>query len=65
VPLRRPFVYDKQLEAIAFPKGSKYEAKIQDAINSLIKSGQYASILDKWQLDSMAIPTSVVNPSAG
>jgi polar amino acid transport system substrate-binding protein len=58
-----PYTYDKQLEAIAFPKGSQYEGKIQSAINSLIKSGQYASILAKWNLDSMAIDQSVINPS--
>jgi polar amino acid transport system substrate-binding protein len=60
----QPFVYNKQLEAIAFPKGSKYEAQIQTAINDLIKSGQYAQVLAKWDLGSMAITQSVVNPSA-
>lgn len=60
----QPFVYQKQLEAIAFPKGSKYEARIQTAINNLIKSGEYGRVLDKWKLGSMAIQSSVINPSA-
>jgi polar amino acid transport system substrate-binding protein len=59
----QPYVYDKQLEAIAFPKGSKYETQIQAAINSLIKSGEYGKVLSKWDLGSMAITQSVVNPS--
>ena len=59
----QPYVYDKQLEAIAFPKGSKYETQIQAAINNLIKSGTYAQVLSKWDLGSMAITQSVVNPS--
>lgn len=58
----QPFVYQKQLEAIAFPKGSKYEAQIQAAINKLIKSGEYARVLGKWDLGSMAITQSVINP---
>jgi polar amino acid transport system substrate-binding protein len=60
----QPFVYDKQLEAIAFPKGSKYETQIQTAINNLIKSGQYGQVLSKWDLGSMAITQSVINPTA-
>lgn len=60
----QPFVYQKQLEAVAFPKGSKYETQIQAAINNLIKSGQYGRILDRWHLSSMAITKSVINPSA-
>jgi polar amino acid transport system substrate-binding protein len=60
----QPYVYDKQLEAIAFPKGSKYETEIQAAINNLIKSGEYARVLGKWSLGSMAITQSVINPQA-
>jgi polar amino acid transport system substrate-binding protein len=61
----QPFVYDKQLEAIAFPKGSKYETQIKTAINNLIKSGEYAQVLNKWNLGSMAITQSVINPTVG
>jgi polar amino acid transport system substrate-binding protein len=60
----QPFVYDNQPEAIAFPKGSKYEAPIVAAIDALIKSGTYGSILSKWHLGSMAITQSVINPPA-
>jgi polar amino acid transport system substrate-binding protein len=59
-----PFAYQKQLEAIAFPKGSKYETQIQAAINNLIKSGEYGRVLDKWLLRSMAITNAVINPPA-
>jgi polar amino acid transport system substrate-binding protein len=62
--IAQPFVYHKQLEAIAFPKGSTYETQIQAAINNLIKSGQYGRILARWHLSSMAIPKSVINPPA-
>lgn len=61
----QPYVYDKQLEAIAFPKDSKYETQIQTAINNLIKSGEYAQVLNKWDLGSMAITQSLINPTVG
>lgn len=60
----QPFVYQKQLEAIAFPKHSKYETQIQTAINKLIQSGEYSRVLDKWGVGSMAITSSVINPPA-
>lgn len=56
----QPFAYQKQLEAIAFAKGSKYAATIQAAMNALIQNGEYATIMKKWGIESMMISNSLI-----
>lgn len=46
---------------IAFEKGSELAPVFQQAIQKLIDSGVYESILKKWGVESGAITTSVVN----
>jgi polar amino acid transport system substrate-binding protein len=44
-------------------KGSPVAKAVSDAVNKLIKSGDYARILAKWGVDSSGIPQSAVNPA--
>lgn len=46
---------------VMFPKGSKLAPVVQEAVQKLIDSGVYASILKKWGVDAGAIPTSELN----
>jgi polar amino acid transport system substrate-binding protein len=43
-------------------KGSPAARALSDAVNKLIKDGDYAKILGKWGVTSSAIPSSAVNP---
>ncbi len=45
-------------------KNSGLAAPLRDAVNELIKRGDYARILAKWGVASSGIPTSAVNPPA-
>ncbi|MFC0439970.1 transporter substrate-binding domain-containing protein [Kutzneria buriramensis] len=44
-------------------KGSPVAKAVSDAVNKLIKTGDYAKILAKWGVDSSGIPQSAVNPA--
>ncbi|WP_106617756.1 ABC transporter substrate-binding protein [Saccharothrix carnea] len=46
----------------ALPKGSPLAPAFQAAVNSLIGSGTYARILDKWGTKDSAIPESLISP---
>jgi polar amino acid transport system substrate-binding protein len=50
------------LIAATSKKGSGLAQPIADAINYLIKNGQYAKWLTAWNLANEAVPTSLVNP---
>ncbi|SEM71515.1 ABC transporter substrate-binding protein [Streptacidiphilus jiangxiensis] len=50
------------LIAATVKKGSGLARPIADAINYLIKNGQYAKWLAAWNLSNEAVPTSLVNP---
>ena len=46
---------------IAIPKNSGMVKPLQDAMNKLIQTGVYAKILQKWGLQTGAIPSATVN----
>lgn len=46
---------------VAFPKGSKLVDPVHGAINVLVKNGTYRQILEKWNLDAVAIDQSQIN----
>jgi len=43
-------------------KGNGLAGPLSDALNALMKSGQYAQVLARWNLSAEAVPTSQVNP---
>lgn len=48
--------------ALTTKKGNGLVQALQAAVNELIKSGDYAKILARWNLSNEAVPTSEVNP---
>ncbi len=48
--------------AITTRKGSGLADAVTQAANGLIKSGQYAQVLDRWKLAEEALPRSETNP---
>jgi polar amino acid transport system substrate-binding protein len=44
-------------------KGSPVAKAVSDAVNKLIKDGDYAKILAKWGVESTGIAQSAVNPT--
>jgi polar amino acid transport system substrate-binding protein len=56
--------YDSAPYGIALPKSEgDYAQAIQQAVQSLIDSGDYAKILEKWNVASGAIESSEINPA--
>ncbi|NEA72351.1 ABC transporter substrate-binding protein [Streptomyces sp. SID13588] len=54
--------YNVSPSAIVIPKGDgKLAQAVQRAVQALIDDGTYGRILDKWDLESNAVTTSVVN----
>lgn len=51
--------------AIALPQGNGMAKAVQAALQAMIKSGEYGSILKKWGTQSEAIPTSMINVAKG
>ena len=49
--------------AFTTQKGNGLAVAAQAALNTLIKDGSYAKILDRWGLSSEAIPASELNPA--
>ncbi|MGR0160489.1 ABC transporter substrate-binding protein [Paenarthrobacter nitroguajacolicus] len=49
--------------AFTTQKGNGLAVAAQGALNTLIKDGSYAKILDRWGLSSEAIPASELNPA--
>ncbi|WP_026543287.1 ABC transporter substrate-binding protein [Paenarthrobacter nicotinovorans] len=49
--------------AFTTQKGNGLAVAAQAALNTLIKEGSYAKILDRWGLSSEAIPASELNPA--
>jgi polar amino acid transport system substrate-binding protein len=43
-------------------KGSPLSKLLSDAVNALIKSGEYEKIFAKWDVADVAITSSSVNP---
>ena len=43
-------------------KGNGLVGPLNDALNALIKSGEYEQVLKRWNLANEAVPTSQVNP---
>lgn len=56
-----PIMRNPDPAGIAFPKGSKLVEPVQGALNLLIKDGEYAKILKKYNLDSIAVQQSEIN----
>jgi polar amino acid transport system substrate-binding protein len=57
--------YDTAPYGIAVPKGqADYAKAIQGAVQKLIDSGAYTQILKGWSVDSGAVTTSEINPTA-
>lgn len=59
----QPYQFAKLPEAIGFPKESPYTRRVLDAMNTLIESGEYHAILDKWGATDIAITESQLNPT--
>jgi polar amino acid transport system substrate-binding protein len=54
---------DRPYYGIAIPKGSPLFQPVMDAMNELIKSGEYTKILRKWGIQDGAVPTAMKNQS--
>lgn len=47
--------------AAAFPKKSELTTKVQDAFNSIIADGTYATILTKWGIETRGLDEATIN----
>ncbi|OIQ78377.1 glutamine-binding periplasmic protein precursor [mine drainage metagenome] len=56
--------YNTVSYGVAVPKGSDLAAPLHEAINQLIKSGEYANILRKWGITQGGLKESKVNDAA-
>jgi polar amino acid transport system substrate-binding protein len=58
-------VYDSAPYGIVLPKGqSDYAKAVQGAMQKLIDSGAYQSILTKWGVQAGAVKTAAINPAS-
>jgi len=58
-------VYDSAPYGIVVPKGqSDYAKAVQGAVQKLIDSGAYSTILQKWAVQAGAVKTAEINPSS-
>lgn len=60
-----PGVFLSQPYGIAFAKNSKLVEPVRAAVQSLMDSGQYLRIAQKWGVDNGTIPSAVVNGAYG
>jgi polar amino acid transport system substrate-binding protein len=58
-------VYDSAPYGLVVPKGqADYSKAVQGAIQKLIDSGAYTTILKKWGVEAGAVKTAEINPSS-
>jgi polar amino acid transport system substrate-binding protein len=58
-------VYDSAPYGIVVPKGqSDYAKAVQGAVQKLVDSGAYTTILKKWGVEAGAVKTAEINPSS-
>lgn len=58
-------LFDPAVNGFAFPKSDPQLGKaIQDALNMLIKNGQYQQIMAKWDVSALDLPSATINGAA-
>lgn len=58
-------IFEDTIQGIAINKGSTLVPLVQEALQNMIDSGEYAEILSEWELDNAAIPEATINMGAG